>query len=234
MVVRYRIIVACSGLLVADLFTAAVHGQRVTVQLPTFRQFSMTTTVVVPDRGGVYLGGVNRVRRHAMSLGTPLFPGRNRGRGGATAASGVSVQAWIHDLEAMDQAILNEWAAASKSRSPQAQRNRVTLPKPPEQPTKTIGELKRIQRAADLANQERAIADFQAAKRVQEQGKPKVARIYYQMALRRATGDLKNQIAHRLGSLSATKVAGNVNRQDPIRATACSQAVAARGAVRAK
>ena len=202
MAVRCRVFVACSGLIVAGLLIEPAQGQRTTVQLPTFRQFSMTTTVVVPDRGSVHLGGVNSARTRTSSFGMPLFPGRHRGRSAATAASGVSVQAWIHDLEAMDRAILNEWAATSKSRSPQSQRNRVTLPKPPEQPTKTIGELKRMQRAADLANQERAIADFQAAKRVQEQGKPKVARIYYQMALRRATGDLKNQIAHRLGSLA--------------------------------
>ena len=202
MAVRYRVIVVCSGLIVGGLFTEPAHGQRVTVQLPTFRQFSMTTTVVVPDRGGVYLGGVNRARRHASSFGTPLFPGRHRGRGGQTAASGVSVHAWIHDLEAMDRAVLNEWAAANKRRSPQVQRVPETLPEPPDPPRKTIGELKKIQQAADLAKQRQAIADFQAGKRVQEQGKPKVARIYYQMALRRATGDLKNQIARRLGRLN--------------------------------
>jgi len=201
MAVRYRVIVACSGLIVGGLFTAPAQGQRVTVQLPTFRQFSMTTTVVVPDRGGAYLGGVNSTRRHAASFGAPWFPGRHRGRGGATAASGVSVQAWIHDLAALDRAVLNEWSAANKRRSPQARRNPDTLPEPPDPPRKTIGELKQIQQAADLAKQRQARADFQAGKRVQGQGKPKVARIYYQMALRRATGDLKHQVAHRLDRL---------------------------------
>ncbi len=234
MVVRYRTIVGCSGLIVAGLFTSAAHGQRVTVQLPTFRQFSMTTTVVVPDRGGVHLGGVNRARRHALSFGTPLFPGRNRGRGGATAASGVSVHAWIHDLEAMDRAVLHEWAATNKNRSPQAPRNQETLPEPPDPPRKTIGELRKIQQTADLAKQQQAIADFQAGQRLQGQGKPKVARIYYQMAFRRATGDLKNHIARRLDRLSSTNVAENVNGQSPIRATARSQAVPERGEVRAK
>ena len=68
-------------------------------------------------------------------------------------------------------------------------------------------------RAADQAQQHQALADFQAGLRVQSRGKPHVARIYYHMALRRATGDLNNQIARQIEGLDATQVARNTERK---------------------
>ena len=70
--------------------------QNVTVQLPTYHYFGVSTTVSVPDRGGLYMGGVNRSRW-----------GR---RGRATSAGGMSINATIIDHDAMDRALLAEAA----------------------------------------------------------------------------------------------------------------------------
>ena len=89
-----------------------------TVQLPTFHVFSVSTTVVVPDRGTAYLGGVSRSHRTSNSLSTPLFgrlPGVGRGfmNGGISSslsASGASVSATIIDHDSIDRALLADAA----------------------------------------------------------------------------------------------------------------------------
>ena len=92
------------------LFVSNVHGQRfTTVQLPTFRTFSMSTTIVVPDRGRVHAGGVNRSHRSSSRRGTPLLPSTSHAYGNGTSAGGVSVSAHIHDMQELDRARLAEW-----------------------------------------------------------------------------------------------------------------------------
>ncbi len=87
-------------------------GQNVTVQLPTFHVFSVATTVVVPDRGSMYLGGVNRASFGSNTNGVPglgrLFA--NRGIGSEVSSSGAHVAATIMDLEEIDRAVLGEAA----------------------------------------------------------------------------------------------------------------------------
>ena len=80
-----------------------------TVQLPSFSIFSVNTTVSVPDRGGMYLGGVNRAREGSSTRG--LGPLRNRGIGADRAANGVTVHAQIHDQDELDRAVLADAAA---------------------------------------------------------------------------------------------------------------------------
>src|SRR5438094_9576110 len=78
-----------------------------TVQLPTFSVFNVTTTVSVPDRGGIYLGGVDRGVDSTVSRG----PIRNRGSSSSRTASGMSVHTTIIDPAEMDSALLATAAA---------------------------------------------------------------------------------------------------------------------------
>ena len=67
-------------LLVAALgwFAASASSARAqAVQLPTFRYFTVDTTVSVPDRGGAVLGGVSRASSGTTSRG---FAWRGGGR----------------------------------------------------------------------------------------------------------------------------------------------------------
>jgi len=84
---------------------AQTGGQPIRVQLPTFHVFGVSTTVLVPDRGSAYLGGVNSARRGGQQFG----PG-NRAYGRTTSAGGVSASATIIDLGEMDRALLAEAA----------------------------------------------------------------------------------------------------------------------------
>lgn len=112
------------GCIVA-LATHSSGQQPTTVQLPTISTFSVQTTVTVPDRGGAYLGGVSRSASHATQWGTPFLHGigpTSRLSGNPTLASrgvtgGLHLRATIHDLQAMDQAILSQATRPSSSNS---------------------------------------------------------------------------------------------------------------------
>lgn len=74
------------------------------VQLPIVEQFSLETTVLVPDRGRTFLGGVSRSAEGRQSFG-PIRPGTSTG----FSRSGTYVEArvWIHDPERMDERLLH-------------------------------------------------------------------------------------------------------------------------------
>ena len=85
-------------------------GQRLTVQQPVCRRFSVHSTVVVPDRGAAFLGGVSRAGEARQRFG-PCGCGPSTGM--TREYSGVSVRVWIHDLREMDRVILNQASTGS-------------------------------------------------------------------------------------------------------------------------
>lgn len=70
------------------------------IQLPSFSSFSYSGTVVVPDSGTGYLGGVNR------SASSHARRGLSRSSGRAIGNSGAAVTPTIIDLQEMDRQIL--------------------------------------------------------------------------------------------------------------------------------
>jgi type II secretory pathway component GspD/PulD (secretin) len=110
---------ALTTLLLASGTGSLAQGQ--VVQLPTYGSFSIGTTVVVPDRGATYLGGVNRAYYGYDSFGVPglsripvagrLF--RNDGYGASVSSSGAFATARIIDLQEWDAAVLK---AAARQR----------------------------------------------------------------------------------------------------------------------
>ncbi len=72
------------------------------VQLPSFSTFRFNGTVVVPDSGGAYLGGVKRYASGTARRGRGLGHGIGAGLGN----SGMSVHATIIDLDEIDRQIL--------------------------------------------------------------------------------------------------------------------------------
>ena len=94
----------------ACVWLLALEAPAQTVQLPTFSFAGVSTTVLVPDQGSVYLGGINRASDGRSEFGVPgmTFPGfQNRGIGQDRSASSFWASATIHDFDAMDQALLN-------------------------------------------------------------------------------------------------------------------------------
>ncbi len=89
-----------------------------TVLLPTQNRFSIGTTVSVPDRGGLYLGGVNRSQTGRIERGILGTPFRNRAIGSSLNNSGASVHTTITSLRETDKAVLAEAANRHGGRSP--------------------------------------------------------------------------------------------------------------------
>ena len=89
--------------MISCLCSASAQDQA--VQQPVVRQLRVGTSVSVPDRGRAYLGGVSSAATSTKRFGGSLRSGTNSGR--ELANSSMSVSVYIHDFEAMDQALLN-------------------------------------------------------------------------------------------------------------------------------
>src|SRR5262245_24744208 len=76
--------------------------QSITVQQPTFHMFGVSTTVLVPDRGAAYMGGIN-----SSASGSSMFGPFGRASGQMTDAGGVGVGVFVHDFAAMDRKLLS-------------------------------------------------------------------------------------------------------------------------------
>jgi hypothetical protein len=187
--------------------TSMAQAQATTVQLPTFNVFTTTTTVSVPDRGGVLLGGVNRGAQGSNEFGTPLSPLKNRGIGQERSAATMSVHVTIHDMHLMDEEILARanyvmrpnYAGIAAGQLAAAQAGSAGLP------TGSLADLKAQREIEKFAVEREAAAAFEKGLKAEDAGKPAVAKIHYQMALKRATSaELKTEIEKRLAGLSAS------------------------------
>jgi hypothetical protein len=197
------------------------------VQLPTYSTFGATTTVTVPDRGSAFLGGVSRAATGRNEFGVPLLPFRpftNRGIGMERSAANMHVTAYIHDFDAMDEYLLSQptrrFPYGVQPRTAYGAQPRATdvvrRPAPTLEPAAPSGPASMSVadlRAKHLQDQqtraEDALRFFERGKKAEAAGKQNVARIYYQMAARRASGELKSQVAARLELIDGVKVAQN-------------------------
>jgi len=91
----------------------AAFAQIATVQEPSLETFGVGTTVSVPDRGRMSLGGVGRSAA-SRSIYGPIRTGTSMGL--STQGSGLSVQARVHDLAEMDRATLESAERSRRSR----------------------------------------------------------------------------------------------------------------------
>lgn len=207
-------------LVLVGLIAASAPAQNA-VQLPTLSSFRTGTTVSVPDRGSVYTGGINRAADGRNEFGTPLLPLRNRSIGSQRSASSVWTSVYIHDFEAMDEALLSQ-ARGSAYRAPAHRslgtssaiaRNRrwagpsQTVRSSTDPLNKSVAEL----RAERVGEQEARVAEarrlFEKGKNAETDGKLSVARIYYQQASRRAQGELQQKILAQLRLVSDSAIA---------------------------
>ena len=185
-------------LTLAALAPTAFGQAPTTVQLPTFRFFTVQTTVSVPDSGGAYLGGINRARDASRTRGLgkgPLLS--NRGISSERTGGGMSVHATIHDLASMDEALL---AKAAGKRVVASESPLVIAPV-----TSGVESVAAIRAETDLAARSAAAevaGIFTKAQKAEAENKPVIARIYYQMVTRRDAGELKRQALARLDVLS--------------------------------
>jgi hypothetical protein len=231
--------VTVAAIAVASVLCFGVAASAQTVQLPTFQFFSVSTTVNVPDNGAAFMGGINRAASGRNEFGVPglPFPGfQNRSIGQDMSASSAWATATIHDFDAMDQAILNspspnDFANASTSRwntnfnpappvvppvMPSNRPDAVNLAgswknEPAKVPAANVAAEEADRDARRATRTSEADSFFARAEQAEADGKASVAKIYYQMAMRRASGDFKQQVQARLDALNGrtTAVANN-------------------------
>ena len=143
---------------------AAVHAQQVAVQQPVVGTNSVRTTVSVPDRGSALLGGVNSAQSARQSYG-PLPSGSSVGL--SRSASSMSTSVYIHDLRAMDEALLNSVPDAP---SPSAIRG--------ESRTSSTEAIR-----ADVVSASKNVVKFERlAKQAEAAEKAGLAKLYWQVA----------------------------------------------------
>jgi hypothetical protein len=204
--------VAAVGILLGGEVGALAQSPPVptTVQLPTFHVFTVQTTVSVPDRGGMALGGISRGADGRVTLG----PLGNRGTGTSRGASGVSATATIIDNHEIDQAILASGSvpapsALNRKAAPLAEHVRATAASPP------VGSVAAIrQHNAAIAEQKnRELAELEVkAQAAESSGHLSLARAYYGTLVRQASGELKQRAQARLSALTKTASAGGTKR----------------------
>jgi hypothetical protein len=202
---------------------AAAQRPAAAVQLPTFSFFSVDTTVSVPDGGSVSMGGINRAQDSSNQFGTPLLPFGNRSIGSSRSASSVRVTATIHDFEAMDTALLGEpvssfaehhrpgeAAGAVPVHTPEALAGN-WLPQGRSGAACDPGAAAAAEAARRVALREARASEaetfFARAQQAENDGKTGVARVYYQMAARRASGALKERALARLQGIEGVAAA---------------------------
>ena len=230
------------SLVLAGVVAGTAPAQRTgsTVQLPTFSFFSVGTTVSVPDRGSVYMGGINRAATGRNEFGTPLLPFRpfrSTAIGTERSASSMRMSVYVHDLAAMDEELLSRptsyrpgplttlqprggsIAGLGNTLQPRNTTHggawQPSSSASPTRPAVSVAEV-RAQRVGQQATRaDEATGFFDRGRKAEEAGKANVAKIYYQMAARRATESLKSQVLARLDAIGRAQTASKIARDGP-------------------
>jgi len=216
------------------------HGQfpGSAVQLPTYSYFTGNTTVLVPDRGSAFFGGIKTASSGRNEFGVPLSPLRNVAIGSQRGASNMHVTVQIHDFEAMDEYLLSQPSPSSSLSGgygstamflPSNEASWLPSPLPQINPdtwqvarprssasaetlSASVAEERRRRAQKELARASEANDYFQRGRQAEAAGKSGAARIFYQMAARRASGPLKEQLTAKLEALGRQQAGSAVVR----------------------
>ena len=204
------------------------------VQLPTFNSFSVSTTVSVPDRGAVSLGGVRSLREGANTRGVPMLSklpglsrlGKNRAIGREAGASSLTAHATIISFEEMEEELLAKAAAARITdpamlafRESIAEAGRISsgiasasraaaVPSPAPHTRSTppgVAAIRRRNALASRAKMDEAMQYFKRAEEAMNEGKPGVAKIYYRLASKSGNAELRAVVGQRMEQLQRTR-----------------------------
>lgn len=158
------------ALLLCVTFGLPAFGQQVAVQQPVVGTTSVSTSVAVPDRGRVLLGGVSSAQSGRSRYGFVPF---GSSVGLSRSSNSLSVGVTIIDLQEMDQAILNsvpDRPSSSMSRYSSAISTAAAAPR--REPTSADAE----------SPTERAAKYERLARKAEAEQHPGVAKLHWQMA----------------------------------------------------
>ncbi|MCE9556827.1 MAG: type II and III secretion system protein [Planctomycetes bacterium] len=179
----------------AALLALPPIGSAQVVQQPTFSYTTAATTVLVPDRGEVLLGGINRAQDSRSEFGVPGLgrPFRNVGISQSRGASTMSVKAYIHDFEAMDEALLAE-AARRRGGAPleSVARQSSTASVRPLQSVTAIERQREAEADANRFETDNLLAKAQSC---EAKGQAGVARLFYNMVAKQTKDPQQRDLA---------------------------------------
>lgn len=176
-----RIQILITAIVLSGQFT---FGQRfafaqIAVQQPVVGVTSVNTTVSVPDRGTTYLGGVSSFQAGRSQYG-PLRSGTSMGY--SAQSSSMSASVYIHDLRAMDEAILNSVGRTSDgSAMIGGNSGRISQPNPASETTASPAEKRK--KFEELALKSEAA------------GKANIAKLHWQMAAKFGSSQAERRLA---------------------------------------
>jgi hypothetical protein len=190
------------------------------VQLPSYSTFGLNTSVSVPDRGSVSLGGIGRSSIGSTAFG-PSLGLRNRGFGRNLSGSVTSVRATIHDFDALDRAMLER--ATDPPMAPRSlgaaelTRRRLTGARQSSagQVPGSVAEARRQRAAEEVAGETEVSQDLKHARHAAAAGKTHVAAMFYKAAARHATGARKLQVEREAAALDRQASERNSRRNSP-------------------
>ncbi len=220
---RYNFAIALTVIL-----TAPASAQlNTTIQLPSFGYTTVATTVSVPDRGSVQLGGINRYRGGRSQHGAPMagrlpFLGRpfnNVAIGSEREALNMGVSVYIHDFQAMEESLMAQ-AAANRGRraaivtSPTFNRSQQIVGESTAAPSIAEIRQRRLERLqTEAAAEKEHLAEMRdlwnRAKAAEAKGKISVAKVFYRMISRETSGRVREACLARIESLENLS-SGNV------------------------
>jgi hypothetical protein len=178
-----------------------------TVQLPSFSFFTVQTTVSVPDRGGMELGGIRRGADGRTTFGNGSAA--HRGLASSRGASGVSATAAIVNHQELDRAVL---AAAAGERPASTARAASEIAVHLRQQASSsapnsVSAIRQQQAAAAEQRNAELAAVLLKANQAEAAGKTELARLHYQTVARQASGELQRQAEVRLAALASPRAA---------------------------
>jgi hypothetical protein len=215
------------------------------IQIPTFRSFTVDTTVWVPDSGGSYLGGTSSAMSGFDTRGVPLLGKaplvdrlfKNRAIGSSLNSAGASAHVAVHSMSDLDRAILEEAAARRAFGPPQGQlitrrdagqRRGVDGYSGDHRSGSggrssndqfvdglSIAEIRRQQEREAESSNAEAQRLIEQGRAAAESGKPGVARILYQQAAKKGTGTVQEQARQQIAELARESIKRVVAKAKP-------------------
>ena len=185
-------------------WSAACLGQ--VVQLPTFHTFSVQTTVSVPVSGAGFAAGVGHANLPWRRDGHALLPWRvppaaNVAGAARLQAGHVSVGATVIDHQEIDASLRLVGARSASHAANNYYSAHVGRTGGDSDATFSVAELEEQREAAQRVQQAETAQWWQRAEAAEAAGRAGVARVYYQMVVRRDSGTLGQQARSRLAAL---------------------------------
>ena len=187
----------------APTLPAAAQQNAVTVQLPTFSFFTVSTTVMVPDGGGARGASFSHGNYGTVRVG-PGIGRPPRVVGIDFGAAGIGVSAHIHDFAEMERALAAGEKArweATPPRDPGVARLDANVRRGSDSSLRSVASIRRQQDAAANALKQEALALLAKARDAQGQGKSGVAKIYFQMAADKGVSEIRGEALAELRKL---------------------------------